>query len=232
MEKNQEQSKKGWGEFLNTDYSSSLLRMKMVKHDIAGAGVSSPEILDAFMKVPREKFVLSGTETSAAYGNYPLPIGFGQTVSQPFIVAFMLEMLQCPTGSRILEIGTGSGYQTAILACMGMDVVTLELIPELALRARKTVLELYPDSGIRFIAADGYNGWLPAAPYDGIIVSASPPKVPEELEQQLNSSGGRLVLPAGSWSQRLLAITRRGGDFSMEESLPVRFVPLVRSPDR
>lgn len=232
MEKNQEQGKSGWGEILKTDYPSSLLRMKMVSHDIANAGVSSPEILDAFRKVPREKFVLPGTETSVAYGNYPLPIGFGQTVSQPFIVAFMLEMLRCPPGSRILEIGTGSGYQTAILACMGMDVVTLELIPELAVRARKTVLELYPDSGIRFIAADGYNGWLPAAPYDGIIVSASPPKVPEELEQQLSTSGGRLVLPAGSWSQRLLSITRSGSDLSMEESLPVRFVPLVRSSRR
>lgn len=217
---------------MNTDYSSSLLRKKMVSHDIANAGVSSPEILDAFSKVPRERFVLPGTKASVAYGNYPLPIGFGQTVSQPFIVAFMLEMLQCTPGSRILEIGTGSGYQTAILACMGMDVVTLELIPELASRARKTVLELYPDSGIRFIAADGYNGWLPAAPYDGIIVSASPPEVPEELEQQLSSSGGRLVLPAGSWSQRLLAITRCGSNFSMEESLPVRFVPLVRSERR
>lgn len=200
----------------------------MVRNDIASASITSPEILNAFMKVPREKFVLPGTKASVAYGNHPLPIGFGQTVSQPFIVAFMLEMMQCPPGSRILEIGTGSGYQTALLACMGMDIVTLELIPELAARARKTVLDLYPDSGVRFIAADGYSGWLPAAPYDGIIVSASPPEVPEELEQQLSSSEGRLVLPAGSWSQRLLMITRSESGFTMEESLPVRFVPLIR----
>lgn len=212
-----------------TDPSSSLLRMSMVRRDIAGAGVKNQDILNAFMKVPRERFVLPGTKNPVAYGNYPLPIGFGQTVSQPYIVAFMLELLDCPPCSRILEIGTGSGYQTAILASMGMDVVTLELVPELAMRARRTVLDLFPEARVKFLVADGYRGWMPAAPYDGIIVSAAPYEIPEELEWQLSPSGGRLVIPAGSWSQRLFAVTRFEDSFSREESLPVRFVPLVRS---
>ena len=200
----------------------------MVNRDLADVGITDECVLNAFLKIPREDFVSPGTNLPAAYGNHPLPIGFGQTVSQPYIVAYMLQMLECEPGNSILEIGTGSGYQTAILAAMEMKVVTIELIPDLAARAKKAVLALFPEADIRFIVADGYNGWKPAAPYDGIIVSAAPARVPDGLEEQLNPSEGRLVIPVGGWSQRLISITRNGDDLIMKESLPVRFVPLVK----
>jgi protein-L-isoaspartate(D-aspartate) O-methyltransferase len=200
----------------------------MVERDIAASGVVDERILDAFMRVPRENFVPSGTSLVAAYGNHPCPIGFGQTVSQPFIVAFMIQLLGCEPGDRILEIGTGSGYQTAILASMGMEIVTLELIPELAVAARRAVLSLLPDAVIRFIIADGYSGWPQASPYDGIIVSAAPVHIPESLEEQLSPDDGTLVIPAGDWFQKLISVTRIGNDLIRTDSLPVRFVPLVR----
>jgi protein-L-isoaspartate(D-aspartate) O-methyltransferase len=202
--------------------------MRMVNRDLADVGITDECVLNAFLKIPREEFVLSGTSLSSAYGNHPLPIGFGQTVSQPYIVAFMLQMLECEPGNRILEIGTGSGYQTAILASMGMKVVTVELLPDLAARAKKAVRAIVPEADIRFIVADGYNGWPHAAPYDCIIVSAAPARMPDGLEDQLNPLGGRLVIPLGDWSQRLISITRHGDDLVLRESLPVRFVPLVK----
>ncbi len=208
--------------------SSAVHRQRMVRSDLACAGITDNNILEAFSRVPREDFVPSGTKLADAYGNHPYPIGFGQTISQPFIVAFMIQMLECKPGSRILEIGTGSGYQTAILASLGMKTVTLELIPELAAGARQAVLAICPDAEIDFIVTDGYEGWPQAAPYDGIIVSAAPASIPDELEKQLSTEGGRLVIPAGGWHQKLIAVTRNGNNFVMKESLPVRFVPLVK----
>lgn len=210
---------------------SEHFRAMMVSRDIQGAGVRNRRVLDAMMAVPRELFVASGTSLKAAYGDHPMPIGFGQTVSQPFIVALMLEMLHLRPGSRVLEVGTGSGYQTAVLACMGVETVTLEVIPELATRARAAVANAIPGGMISYIVADGYLGWEPAAPYDGIIVSASPERIPEALEHQLSPDGGRLVIPVGGFLQKLVMVTRNGDDLSMEESLPVRFVPLVRPCD-
>ncbi len=202
--------------------------MRMVRRDLVEAGITDERILNAFMKIPREVFVPPGTRLIDAYGNHPYPIGFGQTVSQPYIVAFMLQMLECEPGNSILEIGTGSGYQTAILAYMGMKVVTLELIPDLAVYAKKAVLAVVPGADIRFIVVDGYNGWAPGAPYDGIIVSAAPARIPDGLEEQLNPMDGRLVIPMGDWFQRLISVTRNGDDLVMRKSLPVRFVPLVK----
>ncbi len=213
---------------MNSESSSAILRMRMVRRDLAGAGIDDERILNAFMKIPREKFVPPGTRLADAYGDYPYPIGFGQTISQPFIVAFMIQMLEIEPGDRILEIGTGSGYQTAILASMGMEVVTLELIPDLIVSAKKAVPAVVPDADIKFINADGYQGWSPAAPYDGIIVSAAPVSIPDELEKQLSPDGGRLVLPSGEWQQRLISVTRDGDNLIMKKSLPVRFVPLVK----
>lgn len=207
--------------------SSMDLRSRMVRSHIQQAGVTDERILEAFMMVPREKFVPEGTSLLHAYGDHPFPIGYGQTVSQPFIVAFMIQLLDPMSGCRVLEIGTGSGYQTAILAAMGMKVVTVEVIPELACRAKKAVEETIPGNDVAFIVADGYHGWGPAAPYDGIIVSAAPAEIPEELEEQLSPEGGRLVLPAGRWSQRLVMVRRSGDHLDMTQSLPVRFVPLV-----
>lgn len=213
---------------MNLESSAAILRMRMVRRDLAGAGITDGSILAAFMRIPREDFVPLGTRLTDAYGNYPYPIGFGQTVSQPYIVAFMIQMLECEPGNSILEIGTGSGYQTAILASMGMKVVTLELLPDLAVRAKKAVLAAVPEADVRFILADGYNGWSPAAPYDRIIVSAAPVSVPDGLEEQLSPEGGRLVIPAGDWHQRLISITRDGNDLVTKKSLSVRFVPLVK----
>jgi len=199
----------------------------MVAEDLAGAGIRSLRVLEAMGAVPRELFVPAGTPLRVAYADHPLPIGFGQTVSQPFIVALMLELLRVTPGASVLEIGTGSGYQTALLAALGASVVTVEILPGLAVRARRTVTDLLPDADVRFLVADGYEGWAPSAPYDRIVVSASPPSVPEALERQL-ADGGRMVLPVGGFVQRLLTISRTGGRLSTEESLPVRFVPLVR----
>ncbi len=217
---------------MSSESSAAILRMRMVNRDLADAGITDERILNAFLKIPREDFVPSRINLSSAYGDHPLPIGFGQTVSQPYIVAFMLQMLECEPGNKVLEIGTGSGYQTAILASMGMKVVTIELLPDLAERAKKAVLANVPGADISFIVADGYNGWTPAAPYDCIIVSAAPPRMPDGLEDQLNPSEGRLVLPVGEWHQRLVSITRHGDDLDLRESLPVRFVPLVKPPRR
>ncbi len=199
----------------------------MVRSDLADAGITNGSILNAFLRIPRENFIPPGISLARAYGNHPCPIGFGQTISQPFIVAYMIQMLEIKPGNRILEIGTGSGYQAAILASMGMEVVTVELLPELAVSARKAVLAAVPDADIKFIVADGYHGWSPAAPYDGIIVSAAPVTVPDELEAQLDPGGGRLIIPVGSWNQSLISVTRNGTDLRKKESLPVRFVPLV-----
>ena len=228
MEEVKRQSEEGEERSLNSESPAAIQRMRMVHRDLAGAGITDERVLNAFLKIPREDFVPRGTNLAHAYGNYPLPIGFGQTVSQPFIVAFMLQMLECKPGNTVLEIGTGSGYQTAILAAMGMKVVTIELLPDLAVNAKKTVFAIFPGADIRFIVADGSNGWQPAAPYDCIIVSAAPARMPDELEEQLNPTGGRLVLPVGDWHQKLVSITRNGDDLIMRESLPVRFVPLVK----
>lgn len=207
-------------------------RRRMVEHDLAGRGITDPRVLDAFMRVPRESFMPPGIPLREVYGDHPFPIGCGQTISQPFIVAYMLQMLDCGEGDLVLEVGTGSGYQTALLAAMGIDVVTVEVLCELALSARKAVRQTVPEavreSRVRFLVADGYHGWEPAAPYDGIVVSAAPARVPEDLEAQLSKEGGRLVIPAGEWSQSLMLILREGDRLTAGQSLPVRFVPLVR----
>lgn len=211
---------------------SGELRERMVRFDIEAAGVTDACILEAFRRVPRENFIPGRPGLFEVYGDHPYPIGYGQTISQPFIVAWMVQMLECGGGDRVLEVGTGSGYETAILAAMGMTVVTVEVLPDLAVRARKAVLETIPGADVAFIAADGYEGWEPGAPYDGIIVSAAPESVPDALHSQLSPEGGRLVLPAGGWSQVLLQVTRNGDELSARRSLPVRFVPLVRRTGR
>ncbi len=192
-----------------------------------GRDTLDPRVLDAMARVPRDRFVPEELRDHA-WDNGPLPIGHGQTISQPFIVALMTDLLEVQPGHRILEIGTGSGYQTAVLAELGGEVYTVEVVPPLGARARRILDELGYDN-IRYRTADGHLGWPEHAPYDGIIVTAAARELPQELIDQLKP-GGRLVIPVGPpWTtQQLMRITRvEDGNIVEEPILPVAFVPLV-----
>ncbi len=187
--------------------------------------ITTERVAAAFKAVPRHAFV-QPEHRHLAYENFPLPIGYGQTISQPTMVAIMTEWLRVAADERVLEIGTGSGYQAAILAELGAWVVTLECVAPLACRAGATLREL-GYGGAKVLCADGSGGWPPAAPYDGIIVTAAAPVVPSQLKAQL-AEGGRLVIPVGGlYSQTLTTVTRRGESFEVEESIGCVFVPLV-----
>ncbi len=199
-------------------------RESMVTTQIAARGVNDPKVLAAMRKVPRHLFVPSG-EVGQAYEDYPLPIGHGQTISQPYIVGFMTEALGLKGGERVLEVGTGSGYQAAVLAEIAARVYTIEIVAPLAEEAAARLNRLgYANVEVR--AGDGYLGWPEAAPFDGIMLTAAAPRVPEPLKQQLKD-GGRLVLPVGGDWQELVVVTRRGDRFEEKQVLPVRFVPMT-----
>ena len=196
----------------------------MVLHQIVRRGVRDPRVLAALRKVERHRFV-SESQLSVAYGDHPLPVGEGQTISQPYIVALMTEALRLEGGESVLEVGTGSGYQTAILAELAEDVYSMELLPNLAERAGAMMKELgYPHVHIR--VGDGHGGWAEHAPYDGILVTAAPARVPPKLLEQLGE-GGRLVIPVGTVSQELEVHTKEPDGFRVERIASVRFVPLV-----
>jgi len=202
------------------------LRRLMVEEQIKARGIKDPLILQAMLKVPREKFVPPDLRAEA-YGDHPLPIGNGQTISQPYIVAYMTEKLRPRPGDKILEIGTGSGYQTAILAEIGCDVYTVELLPELSLRAQEILRKLGYEN-IHFKIGNGYRGWPEEAPFDGIIVTAAPPEIPEALKEQLKV-GGRMVIPAGETFQNLYLVERKSPQrWDVKKLIPVSFVPMVR----
>ncbi len=208
-----------------SDYSK--LRERMVKRQIAGRGVRSALVLDAMRKVPRERFLPRG-QGVFAYDDSPLPIGDGQTISQPYIVAYMAECLALEGGEKVLEIGTGSGYAAAVLAEIAAEVYTIERIEGLATMARK-VLDGLGYTNVHVRCGDGTLGWPEEAPYDGIVVSAGGPDVPDTLKHQLKT-GGRLVIPIGTSKayQELIRVTRIAeNDFQTEDLLSVRFVPLV-----
>lgn len=190
-------------------------------------GIRNPEVLEAMRRVPRHRFV-PAAYVNDAYGDHPLPIGYGQTISQPYIVALMTELLEVNAESRVLEIGTGSGYQAAILAEIVAEVYTIEIIPELAERSTKLLEEL-GYTNIHTMCADGYFGWESEAPFDAIIVTAAATHVPNPLIQQLKD-GGRMVIPVGPPGaiQTLWRITKHGEAISKENYGPVRFVPLTR----
>jgi protein-L-isoaspartate(D-aspartate) O-methyltransferase len=205
----------------------AIARRRMVERQIAARGVRDPRVLRAMGFVPRERFVPE-QERSRAYSDSPLPIGGGQTISQPYIVAFVSEALELSHGDRVLEIGAGSGYAAAVLAAMGAEVVTVERDPVLAGRAR-SALEQAGYTGVRVVDGDGSLGWPPGAPYDAISVTAAAPTIPVALTDQL-ADGGRMVIPVGGFAegQRLVRIRRSGGgELRREELLAVRFVPLV-----
>ena len=190
--------------------------------------VDDARVIAAMRAVPRHSFVPT-RQLDIAYADHPLPIGYGQTISQPSLVAMMTELLRLDEGDRVLEIGTGSGYQAAILRKLTTEVYTVEIIPELAGTAR-VVLDTLGYADVRIDRHDGYFGWEEHAPYDAIIVTAAPDHLPPPLVAQLDPDGGRLVIPIGPVGdvQVLWLVTRRGDDVSMERVLEVMFVPLTR----
>ena len=202
-------------------------RRDMVATQLRSRGIRDARVLDAMSRVPRHRFVLE-QDVSVAYGDHPIPIGLGQTISQPYIVAFMTEALAIAPGHKVLEIGTGSGYQAAILGELAREVYTVEIVPELADRGKRVLTELgYKNVHVR--AGDGYDGWPEHAPFDSVIVTAAPDHVPQPLVDQLKV-GGRLVVPVGRDTQELLVFTRTADGLREESRLPVRFVPLTRKP--
>jgi protein-L-isoaspartate(D-aspartate) O-methyltransferase len=200
-------------------------RRRMVEQQIVARGVSDAKVLAAMRKVPRHRFV-DASVAHEAYADRPLPIGHGQTISQPYIVAYMTELLKLPDGAKVLEVGTGCGYQAAVLAEIARDVKTIEIVGALADAAGQTLKELgYANVAVRH--GDGYAGWPEEAPFDGILVAAAPDHVPPALVAQLKI-GGRLVLPVGRFDQEMRVITRTAGGTREERLIPVRFVPLTR----
>jgi len=200
-------------------------RMQMVKTQIESRGVSDPLVLEAFRKVERHRFVAPET-ISRAYNDYPLPIEEGQTISQPYIVAFMTEALHLKSSDKVLEIGTGSGYQAAILAEICDSVFTIEIFPKLG----KKAIEIFSELGYKNIfckIGDGYKGWPEKAPFDAIIVTCAPSKIPEPLKNQL-AEDGRMIIPVGDNPfQSLVLLKKRKGKIREEKVLPVRFVPMI-----
>jgi protein-L-isoaspartate(D-aspartate) O-methyltransferase len=200
-------------------------RLAMVDEQLRRRGISDQRVLAVMTKIPRHSF-LSSDYQLAAYEDRPLPIGEGQTISQPYMVAVMTQSLELKGDERVLEIGTGSGYQTAILAELAKTICTIERIQELLLRAQKILQELGYEN-IFFLTGDGTKGWPEKAPFDGIIVTAGAPEIPYTLTSQL-AQGGRLVIPVGPrYTQTLYKVTRKGSRFTEEDITGCVFVPLV-----
>ncbi len=201
----------------------------MVRNQIEGRGVSDAAVLDAMRKVPRHLFVPESLR-SVAYDDSPVPIGSGQTISQPYIVAYMTEAVRPSAGQKVLEVGTGSGYQAAVLAGIVERVYTIEIIRELGQSAAQRLENLgYPNVEVK--VGDGYFGWEEAGPFDAIVVTAAAEYIPPPLVDQLKD-GGRMIIPVGSpfMVQMLMLVEKRGDEVTTKSLLPVRFVPFRRNP--
>jgi len=205
-------------------------RKTMVEEQMAARGISDPATLEAMRAVPRHEF-LPLRLRGEAYGDYPLPIGYGQTISQPYIVAFMTEAIRPRPGEKILEVGAGSGFQAAVLAQMGADVYTVEIVEPLAEMAAQTLERLgYKNAHVRH--GDGYRGWPEHAPFDAIIVTCAPDKIPPDLVTQLKD-GGRMIIPVGGGMEQELVLLRKNGEQIEKQSvLPVRFVPMTGEAEK
>ncbi|MEN9231516.1 MAG: protein-L-isoaspartate(D-aspartate) O-methyltransferase [Thermostichus sp. DG02_5_bins_236] len=199
-------------------------RERMVREQIWQRGIRDRRVIEAMRKVPRHRFVPAEMQ-DRAYSDRPLSIGYDQTISQPYIVAFMTEAAQLKPESVVLEIGTGSGYQTAVLAELAQQVYSLERIPALAEQAQQT-LDALGYQNIHIRQGDGYQGWPEHAPYDAIVVTAAPPTLPPLLLEQL-AVGGTLVIPVGEGSQSLLILSKTAEGYTQKGSFPVQFVPMV-----
>jgi protein-L-isoaspartate(D-aspartate) O-methyltransferase len=207
-----------------TDDSFSEQRQQMVRKQIQQRGVTNPKVLAAMTKVPRHHFVPSYL-AHLAYTDAPLPLDYGQTISQPYIVAYMTEILDLKPEDKVLEIGTGSGYQTAVLAELAQAVYSIEIIPELAHKAQQTLRQLnYYNIHLRI--GDGYEGWPEQAPYQGILATAAPERIPPALVDQL-AVNGKIVIPVGKYCQQIVIVTKTNDGLIQEKTLPVRFVPMV-----
>ena len=202
-------------------------RRRMVETQLQAEGIRSQPVLQAMSRVPRHLFVPPELR-DRAYENGPLPIGLGQTISQPFIVAYMTEVLQVTRDHTVLEIGTGSGYQAAILAELAREVLSIEIVPQLADRAR-TVLSASGYSNVTVRTGNGYLGWPERAPFDRIIVTAAPDTIPQALVDQL-AVGGIMVAPVGTLSQEIVIVTKTADGVAEKRTIPVRFVPMVQKP--
>jgi protein-L-isoaspartate(D-aspartate) O-methyltransferase len=204
--------------------SPERARERMVVEQIEARGVRDPRVLQAMRRVPRHEFVPEGSR-SVAYEDRPLGIGAGQTISQPYIVAAMTELARLTPDSRVLEVGTGSGYAAAVLAEVAAEVYTIEIVESLAAQARRD-LERTGYGRVHVRHGDGYRGWPEAAPFDAVLVAAAAPRVPEPLVEQL-ALGGRLVIPVGEWEQELTVHVKTEEGLRVERVFPVRFVPMT-----
>ncbi len=209
---------------MDAEGTYSEARQRMVREQLVVRGIRDARVLAAMGKVPRHAFVPEAL-ADAAYSDRPLRIGHDQTISQPYIVAAMTELARLEARSRVLEIGTGSGYQAAVLQEVAGEVYSIEIVELLADRARETLARL-GYGAIHLRTGDGYQGWREVAPFDAILVTAAPPVVPKPLLDQL-ALGGRLVVPVGEWVQKLVVYERTAAGISREEIFPVRFVPMT-----
>lgn len=206
------------------------VRKRMVRDQIVSRGISDQKVIQAMLNVPRHLFVPKAYERMA-YEDRPLPIGEGQTISQPYIVAYMTELLDLKPSMKVLEIGTGSGYQAAILGEICNEVYTIEIIESLAEKAKKQLRSL-DYQNINFKTGDGYKGWEEHAPFDAIIVTCAPADIPQPLQDQL-AEGGKMIIPVGgSIAQELVLIEKKKGKLKKKMVAPVRFVPMIRSDGR
>ena len=200
-------------------------RLAMVRNQLERRGITDERVLQAMREVPRHAFTPANLDHEA-YGDHPVPIGEAQTISQPYMVAVMIEHLRLQGGERVLEIGTGSGYQAAVLSRLAGEVYTVECFPSLAADARLVLQQLGHDN-VQVIQTNGCQGYAQRSPYDGIVVAAAAPFIPSPLRAQL-ADGGRLVIPVGgAEGQRLVIVTRHGNTFTEEKTVPCRFVPLL-----
>ena len=204
-------------------------RDHMVERQITARAVTDARVLSAMRAVPRHEFVPARLRRMA-YADTPLPIGYDQTISQPYIVAYMTEALSLPRGAKVLDVGTGSGYQAAVLAKVARDVFSIEIVPELAASAAER-LEALGFDNVRVRHGDGYRGWPEAAPFDGIIVAAAPDHIPEALVDQL-AIGARLVIPVGDRAQTMTIVTKTENGSTIDTTFPVRFVPMTGGANR
>ena len=213
------------------DKDFAAARQRMVKEQLAGPGrgITNQRVLTVMGNVPRHEFVPANYR-AGAYADQPLPIGHGQTISQPYIVAFMTEKLEPKPGDKVLEIGTGSGYQAAVLAELVREVHTIEIVEPLARRAAADLKRLaYTNVIVK--AGDGYKGWPEAAPFDAVIVTCAPDHVPQPLVEQLKEDG-RMIIPVGpAGNQELYVLRKKAGKVAKQAVLPVRFVPMTRTKE-